>query len=133
MTISWFGKYGKSVVAFAFAVYAVIVPLVSGDHRIDAVEWTIIATAVGNNLLVYIVPLTHAYAGTKTVINAILMAVAVLQTVLPGGVDMNEWALVIGALLSALGVQFAPAFSPRERVAVTAGSDAPHIVPGGVN
>jgi hypothetical protein len=126
--ISWASKYGKTVTAFLFTLYTVLVPLISGDHKLDGGEWVVFAIAVGNNLLVYIIPMSKSFASSKTVINSILAALAMLQTVLGGGIDMNEVALIIGAALAVLGVNIAPAFSPNESVKVDLGPDKPRTV-----
>lgn len=125
----FFAKHGKSLLAGAFAVYTVAVAQLSGDHHIDAVETTIIATAVLNAVLVYVVPMAPRWRWGKSAIGAGLAALAVLQTVLPGGVDLNEAYVVIGAIVAALGIPIAPAVSvaagggPSSDVVVHVGSD----------
>lgn len=116
-------KYGKTLVSALFAVYTVVVPLWSGDHHIDPSEGIIIALAVLNAILVYVVPITKSFPGLKSVVNALMAALVVAQTQIAGGIDANDILLIIGAFVAALGVVLAPAFSPKERVLVTAGSD----------
>jgi hypothetical protein len=121
--LSFWQTYGKSLVAAIFAVYTVVVPLWTGDHHIDPSEGIIIALAIGNNVLVYIVPLTARFGGVKSVVSAVMAALVVAQTQIAGGLDGNDILLIVGALLATLGVVVAPAFSPKQRVKVSAGSD----------
>lgn len=128
MKISFFQKYGKVLGSAAFAVYATVVPLWSGDHHIDPSEGIIIALAVANAITVYVVPVTKSFGGLKTVVNAISAGLVVAQTQIAGGLDGNDWYLIIGAVVSVFGVLALPAYSPNERVLVTAGSDKPVLV-----
>lgn len=116
-------KYGKAIVAGTFAVYSVFVGLWSGDHHIDPAEGIIIALAVGNALLVYIVPITKSFSGVKSVVNALMAGLVVAQTQIAGGIDANDIMLIIGAVVATLGVVVAPAFSPKEGARVLTGSD----------
>lgn len=116
-------KYGKTIIAALFGVYAVAVPLFSGDRHIDPSEGIIIALAVGNSLLVYIVPITKSFSGLKSVVNALMAGLVVAQAQIAGGIDANDIMLIIGAVVATLGVVVAPAYSPKERVQVLAGSD----------
>jgi uncharacterized membrane protein len=116
-------KYGKSIVAAAFAVYSVFVGLWSGDKHIDPAEGIIIALAVGNSLIVYIVPLTKSFSGVKSVVNALMAGLVVAQTQIAGGIDANDVMLIVGAIVATLGVVVAPAYSPKEHVMVGLGSD----------
>lgn len=127
MNLSTWEKTGKSIIAFVYAVVTVIIPLASGDHHIDASEGIIIALAVGNNLLVYIVPITQRFGAAKSIINAVLAALAIAQTVITTGADWTNptnLMLVISAFLVAVGVTVAPAASPIQNAKVGVGSDA---------
>jgi hypothetical protein len=121
-------KYGKAAIAFAYAVLAVVTTAWSGDHHVDASEGIIIALAIGNCLLVYVVPITRHSAGVKTLVNAIMAGLVVAQAQIAGGIDGNDWTLIIGAIVGGLGVAIAPAYSPKERVRVGMGSDTPIAV-----
>jgi len=123
--LSWFDKYGKSVIAFLFVVWTVVAPLIFGDGKLEREEWIIIAIAVGNNIVVYIVPLSPAFKSVKSVVNVILVVLAAVQTVLLDGWQPDDWSIVLGALVAALGVTYAPAASVKQPipVAVGAGSD----------
>jgi len=128
MNLTVWEKYGKSIVAFLYAIIAVVLPLFTGDHHIDASEGIIIALAIGNNLIVFIVPLSKAFGGVKSVVNALLAALAVAQVVIVNGSDWsdpNNLMMIVSAFLVAIGVTLAPAASVRAGVQVTAGSDAP--------
>lgn len=123
--MSKWNVFGKAIFAWLFAVYTAAVPLLSGDHHIDSGEWVVLALAIGNGILVFLVPVSPALASAKSWINAVLAALAVLQTVIGGGVDMSELALVIGAFLAVVGVAVAPAYSEGNGTRVPTGSDTP--------
>jgi hypothetical protein len=117
--------YGKSLVAFAYAVAVVAVPLFTGDHHVDPSEAVAIGIAACTAALTFLVPLVPSAPWTKTAIGAVLAGLQVAVTVIVGGVDSNDWLLIAFAVASALGIQLAPAVSPRTAVAVDWGSDAP--------
>lgn len=104
-------KYGKSIVAFLYAVAVVAVPLFTGDHHIDPSEGVAIAIAVCTNGLVYFVPLFPTAKWTKTAIGAALAGLQVVTVVIVGGVDGNDILLTAFAILSFLGIAVAPATS----------------------
>jgi len=123
--ITLWDKYGKAIIAFLYAVMAVITTVWSGDHHVEPSEGIILALAVGNAALVYLVPLTRRASGIKTLVNAIMAGLVVAQAQIAGGIDGNDWTLIIGAIVAGLGVAIAPAYSPKERVRVAMGSDRP--------
>jgi hypothetical protein len=108
MDYSFWEKYGKALVAFLFAVWTVVSPLWFGDHHIDPDEGIVIALAVVNNAVVWVVPLNPLFKGAKTIANALLASLAVAQTVIIGGIQPDEWPLIIGAGVAVLGVWIAP-------------------------
>jgi hypothetical protein len=115
--------YGKSVVAFLYAVATIAVPLFSGDHHIDPSEGTAIAIAVCTNGLVYLVPLVPSAPWTKSAIGAVLAGLQVVTVVIVGGVDSNDVLLIAAAVASFLGISIAPATSPKTATAVGWGAD----------
>lgn len=126
-------KYGKAIGGAAFAVYTVVVAKWTGDHHVDAAETTVIVSAVLGALLVYIVPMAPRWRWGKSAIGVGLAGLAALQTVIGGGVDLNEAYLVVGAIVAALGIPVLPAVSegaapvaatsPSGDVVVHVGSD----------
>lgn len=126
-------KYGKSIVAFALPIYTVVVAQLTGDHHVDPTEFCVIVVAVLNGALVYLVPMAPRWRWGKSVLGAALAAFVALQTVVAGGIDLNETYIVIGAIVTALGIPLAPAVSegaanrtpPSGDVVVTVGSDNP--------
>ena len=119
--------YGKSIVAFLYAVAVVAVPFLSGDNHVDASEGVAIAIAVCTAALTFLVPLAPGAKWTKSAIGAVLAGLQVLTTVIIGGVDGNDIMLIAFAVLSFLGIYIAPARSDTPTgppVAVSAGSDA---------
>lgn len=105
--------YGKSVVAFLYAVAVAAVPFLSGDGRVDASEGVAIAIAACTAALTWLVPLVPAAPWTKTAVGALLAGLQVAATVIVGGVDGNDWLLISAAVLGTLGIAAAPAASPK--------------------
>jgi uncharacterized membrane protein len=116
--------YGKSVVAFLYAVAIVGVPLFTGDHHIDPSEGVAIAIATCTAALTFLVPLAPTAKWTKTAIGAVLAGLQVATTVIVGGVDGNDVLLIAFAVLSALGIAVAPAASTKTSARVGWGSDS---------
>ena len=112
-------QYGKSIVAFVYAVAVVAVPLASGDHHIDPSEGVAVAIAVCTAALTYLVPLVPGARWTKTAIGAVLAGLQVATTVIVGGVDANDWLLIAFAVASFLGIAVAPATSSVGGVTAT--------------
>jgi hypothetical protein len=104
-------KYGKALVAAAFFVWTIIAPLLSGNGRIEGLEWLIVGTGAGSAILVYIIPLNPSWAAGKTVINAVMASLAAAQTVLADGLQPDDWTIIIGAGLAILIGWYAPSLS----------------------
>lgn len=120
----FFAKYGKTVLAVAFLIYATVVAQLSGDGRVDKAEGVTIAIAVCSALLVYVVPMAPQWRWGKSAIMAVSACLVVAsQLIVDGALDANDWYLVIGALVAALGVTVAPAVSPTP-----SGSQVPDVV-----
>lgn len=117
-----FQTYGKSIVAFLYAVAVTAVPFFSGDHHVDASEGVAIAIAVCTAALTWLVPLVPSATWTKTAIGAVLAGLQVLTTVVVGGVDANDMLLIAFAVLSFLGIAVAPAISPQTGARAGAGA-----------
>lgn len=109
--------YGKSLVAAVYAVAVVAVPFISGDHHVDPSEGVAIAIAVCAALLTYVVPLVPGARWVKTAVGALLAGLQVATTVIVGGVDSNDWLLIILAVMSFLGIAAAPAVSTATGIA----------------
>lgn len=123
--LTWWDKNGKAVVAFLFVVWTVVAPLLFGDGHIDRDEALIIVAAIGNNLVVYIVPLNPAFKSVKTVVNFVLLILVSVQTVLADGWQLNEdLPIIIAAVVAALGVNIAPAASINQPTPVAVGTGA---------
>lgn len=111
MHLSKWQTYGKAFVGWAFFVWTVIAPLLSGDNRIEGTEWIIIGVGFANGLLVYIIPLNSSWRAGKTVINAVLASLAAAQTVLADGFQHDDLTIIIGAGLAILIGWYAPTLS----------------------
>lgn len=108
-----FKTYGKALIAAAYAVATVVIGAFTGDRHIDAAEAVAIAIAVCTALLTYVVPLVPSAPWTKTAVGAALAGLQVAATVIVGGIDSNDWLLILAAIVSALGITLAPAISPK--------------------
>jgi hypothetical protein len=117
-----FKTYGKSLIAFLYAVAVVAVGLFSGDNHVDPSEGVAIAIAICTAALTYLVPLVPSATWTKTAIGAVLAGLQVLTTVIVGGVDVNDVMLIVFAIASFLGIAVAPAASPQTGAAAGVGS-----------
>ncbi|MEH1016163.1 hypothetical protein V6U90_24010 [Micromonospora sp. CPCC 206060] len=104
-------KYGKAIASAVFFVLTAVYAMLSGDHRIDPEEWVAIAIAATNAVGVYLVPLAPGYGWSKTLVSGLLAALQVAATVILGGIDPDEWLLILLAVGQALGVGWAPAVS----------------------
>lgn len=126
MQLNLWEKYGKSLVAAVYAVAIVAIPLWTGDRHIDPSEGIVIATAVGNAVLVWVVPLRPTFKSIKSVVNAIMAGLAVAQTQIAGGIDANDTMMIAAAVLAVLGVTVAPAASlgGQQPVRVGTGADS---------
>lgn len=116
---------GKAVLAFAYAVAVVLVPVLSGDSpapRPD--EWVQIAIAITTAVGVYLAPLAPGATWVKSALGALLAGLQVLTTVIIGGVDANDVLTIVVAVAGSLGIILAPAASVATRTAVGWGSDA---------
>ena len=119
----FFAKYGKSIGALAFFVYTTAIGLWTGDHHIDATEGVIIAVAVANGVLVFIVPMAPGWRWGKSAIGVVLPVLAIVQTVIGDGIDGNDVYLIAGALVTALGIPILPAVSEGAATSVPASGD----------
>jgi hypothetical protein len=105
--------YGKSLVAFLYAVAVVAVPLFTGDHHIDAAEGIAIAIAAATAALTYLVPLAPTAPWTKIAVGAVLAGLQVAAGLIVGGIDGNGWVSILAAVIAALGITVAPAVSAK--------------------
>lgn len=105
--------YGKSLVAFLYAVAVTAVPLLTPGHRFDAADGIAIGIAACTALLTYLVPLVPAAPWTKTAVGAVLAGLQVAAGLVVGGLDGNAWLSIGAAVIAALGIAVAPASSPK--------------------
>jgi hypothetical protein len=105
--------YGKSIVAFLYAVAVTAVPLLTPGHTFDAADGIAVGIAVATALLTYLVPLVPAYPWTKTVVGAALAGLQVAAGLVVGGLDGQAWLSIALAVITGLGIAVAPASSPK--------------------
>jgi hypothetical protein len=123
--LSFIDKYGKAIGAVGFFLWTLLAPYITGDKSFDNNEKIIVALAIANAIAVYWTPLNPAHKGIKSAINLIMVALAAAQTLIVDGLQYDDWAIIIGAVLTAAGVKFLPAASIKQPtpVAVGWGSD----------
>ena len=111
--MSFLRTYGKALLALLFALVTAAQAAIS-DGRITTVEDVQIIIAVVTAAGVYIVPIHPTWTWTKTVVAVLLAGLNVLVTVVYNGMSTSDWAEVILAVLTVLGVGAVPALSlPR--------------------
>lgn len=121
-----FGTYGKTILAFLYAVATTAVPLYSGDHHIDPSEGVSIAIAFVTAAGVWLFPLAPSATWTKSAAGFLLAGLNVAAVViLDHSIDLEEWMMIGTAALGAIGIKLAPADSPKTGTAVGWGSDTP--------
>lgn len=118
-----FSTYGKSVIAFLYAVAVAVLPQFTGDRNAEPAELVAIAIAVTTAVATYLVPLAPSAPWVKTAVAAVLAALQVAATlILDGALDSNDIMLIAATALGALGIAVAPAAS-KTGVAVGWGAD----------
>ncbi|MFI7073547.1 hypothetical protein [Micromonospora sediminicola] len=106
-----FNKYGKAIASTFFAALVAVYAASSGDNHIEPTEWVAVAIAFAGALGTFVVPLAPEYRWGKTAVNTLLAVLQVLATLILGGLDSNEWILLLLTAGQALGVVVAPAVS----------------------
>ncbi len=104
-------KFGKALVATAYAGGVAAYAALSGDQHIDPDEGLSIVIAVLTAAGVWLVPLAPQYRWTKTAVAGLLAAAQAATVVILGGLDPNEIVLIVLAGAAVLGVGAAPAVS----------------------
>jgi hypothetical protein len=116
-------RIGKAVVAVVVLVAITVFQQLSGDHRIDPMEWVQIATALATAAGVYLIPLAPQAPWTKTALAVVLSLLQIATTVVLGGWDFDEIVVTLITVAGALGIAVAPATSPVTRTSVGWGAD----------
>lgn len=104
-----FGRFGKPLASVVVA--ALVAAKVALSGGITADEAVIIALALANAVLVYIVPLVPEYRWAKSLVGVFIAVLTALTTLILGGLDGQEVILLILAAAQAAGVVVAPAVS----------------------
>jgi hypothetical protein len=112
--------YGKSIMGFLGALALVVIPLVTGDNHIDPSEWLAIIIAAAQLALVYLIPLAPGARWVKTAISFVITVAQVLTTIIIGGIDGNDVAILITTVLTFFGIAVAGAVSALPTGNVTA-------------
>lgn len=113
--------YGKLIMSVGFATLIAVYAALSGDNRIDLDEGFIVATALVNAAVVFVVPVTVSHPWVKTSCAVILALLEAGVVVVAGGMQTNEWVFLLLIAGQAIGVGTAPAMSTT--AAVGWGSD----------
>ncbi len=109
-------EYGKLIMSVGFAALIALYAALSGDNHVDLDEGFVIATALVNAVLVYIVPVTVSHPWVKTACSVVLALLGAGAVVVAGGLQSNEWVFLILIAGQALGVGAAPAISTTASV-----------------
>lgn len=103
--MNWIKAHIKSIVAFCGFVAAAITGVTDGGIN-GVAEWTIVAVALANAVNVYLTPNLTGGAGkfAKEFTAAVVAVGAALPLAAEGGLDGNEWVMLLCLVLSAFGV-----------------------------
>ena len=103
--MSWIKAHLKAVVAFCGFVAAAIAGVTGGGIN-GVAEWTIVAVALANAVNVYLTPNLTGGAGkfAKEITAAVIAVGAALPLAMEGGLDSNEWVMLLCLVLGAFGV-----------------------------
>jgi hypothetical protein len=103
--------YGKTIMGFLGALALVVIPYVTGNHHPDASEWLTIILGALQLALVWLVPLAPGARWVKTAISLGITVVNVLAIAIVGGIDGNDIAMLITAVLTFFGIAVTGAVS----------------------
>lgn len=104
--------YGKSILALLGGLVLTVLPMLSGDHHIDADEAVAIVIAAAQLVGVWLVPLAPQAKWAKTAVAFVLTIAQVLSTLILGGIDLQDVGVLVTAVLTFFGVAYAGAVSP---------------------
>jgi hypothetical protein len=102
--------YGKAILAVIAMLSMTVLGFINDGH-LDPVEWVQVAVSAVLAINVYLVPLTPEWPWMKTAVAVLMSLLNVLVIVIIGGVNSNEWAQLIVAILTPLGIALTPAIS----------------------
>lgn len=104
--------YGKSIVAVLGALVLLVIPMYTGDHHIDPSEGVAILLGVLQAVGVWLIPLAPQAKWAKTGVALLTTLGNVFAVQLLGGIDGNDVAILITAVLTFFGIAGAGAISP---------------------
>ncbi len=104
-------RFGKAIAAVVYLALVVAYAALTDDNHIGPDEGVAIAIAAVNAVGVYLIPLAPTARWTKAAVNVLLGVLQVLATVILGGLDNNEWILLVLTLASLLAGGVLPARS----------------------
>lgn len=130
--VGFLRRYGKAAAAVLIAVFTSLQVYYGGDNHIDGEEAVQIGIATATAVGTYVLPLAHQYTWTKTAYAVIMAVLQALATVALGGLDANEYLILILAALQVVGVGAAPAVSNNgARAGGVTGADRGSLRAGG--
>jgi hypothetical protein len=102
-------KYGKTLAAIVTALLIAGASVTSGDGHVSGEEWFQVVTALGNALLVYLVPAVPQWPWMKTAVSAVLAGLAAASSLVLDGISTNDIINVILAIIGVALVAMSPA------------------------
>lgn len=109
--INTMGPYLKAIVAFLAAVAGAVAPALEGG--VSATEWVNVAILAVGAAAVFAGPNIPGARYTKGILAVLAAGLAVLNTVIVGGVTAGEWYQIAAAVIGAVSVVIVP---NREKV-----------------
>ena len=101
-------KYAKFLTAIAIAVVSSVSVALTGDGKIDHVEWINIAIAAVGAVSVYAAPNVPGAMYTKSILAALTAGLTVAASLITDGISPSEWGQIIIAGVGALGIYAVP-------------------------
>jgi hypothetical protein len=96
--------YKKAFAAIVATILSAVVAALTGDGRVDAVEWVNVAILAVGSASVFAAPNVPGAAYTKSVLAVLTGVLTLLTSVITAGISATEWMQLALAALGALGV-----------------------------
>lgn len=100
--------YKKAFAAVVATILSAVVAALTGDGRIDAVEWVNVAILAVGSATVFTAPNVPGAAYTKSVLAVLTAVLTLLTSLVTDGISGTEWMQLALAGLGALGVYAVP-------------------------
>lgn len=101
-------NYKKAFAAVVATILSAVVAALTGDGRVDAVEWVNVAILAVGSASVFAAPNVPGAAVTKSVLAVLTAVLTLLTSIVTAGITATEWMQLALAALAALGVYAVP-------------------------